>query len=206
MIRNLVLYLQPLRSTRRRARSLWRRRASRACPTRPRVCHYSPSGACSAYTSPIFVQSASPPGTACAALGAPFCSARPPRGSTRNPRGAGGPSGPLGSTRTCSAGASCLEGARWASCARPEATTPPSSQVGFGERRSVVRGPRYPRRRERVRRKRRIGVFIHLVILFLHRKHRFSYPGFGFSPKERFDSPLRGEPTIWVRKAGACRH
>ena len=54
----------------------------------------SPSGACSACTSPIFVESASPPGTACAALGALFRSARPPRGSTRDPRGAAGPSGP----------------------------------------------------------------------------------------------------------------
>ena len=60
----------------------------------------SPSGACSACASPIFVESASPPGTACAALGAPFCSARAPRGSTRDPRGAGGPSGPWGSART----------------------------------------------------------------------------------------------------------
>ena len=145
MIRNFVLYLHPLRST-RAARALCGDDVRAEPAPRDRGCHYSPSGACSAYTSPIFVQSASPPGTACAALGAPFCSARPPRGSTRNPRGAGGPSGPLGSTRTCSAGASCLEGARWASCARPKATTPPSSQVGFGERRSVVRGPRYPRR------------------------------------------------------------
>ena len=63
----------------------------------------SPSGACSACASPIFVESASPPGTACAALGALFCPARPPRGSTRDPRGAGGPSGPWGDTRTCSA-------------------------------------------------------------------------------------------------------
>ena len=54
----------------------------------------SPSGACPACTSPIFVESASPLGTASAALGALFCSARPPRGSTRDPRGAGGPSGP----------------------------------------------------------------------------------------------------------------
>jgi len=63
----------------------------------------SPSGACSACASPIFVESASPPGTACAALGAPICPARAPRGSTRDPRGAGGPSGPWGSARTCSA-------------------------------------------------------------------------------------------------------
>ena len=54
----------------------------------------SSSGACSARASPIFVESASPPGTACAALGALFCSARAPRGPTRDPRGAGGPSGP----------------------------------------------------------------------------------------------------------------
>jgi hypothetical protein len=40
----------------------------------------SPSGACSACASPIFVESASPPGTACAALGALFCPARAPRG------------------------------------------------------------------------------------------------------------------------------
>jgi hypothetical protein len=66
----------------------------------------SPSGACSACASPIFVESASPPGTACAALGALFCPARAPRGSTRDPRGAGGPSGPWGNTRTCSACAS----------------------------------------------------------------------------------------------------
>ena len=54
----------------------------------------SSSGACSARASPIFVESASPPGTACAALGALFCSARAPRGPTRDLRGAGGPSGP----------------------------------------------------------------------------------------------------------------
>ena len=61
----------------------------------------SPSGACSACASPIFVESASPPGTACAALGALFCPARAPRGSTRDPRGAGGPSGPWGNSSGC---------------------------------------------------------------------------------------------------------
>jgi len=72
----------------------------------------SPSGACSACASPIFVESASPPGMACAALEALFGSARAPRGSTRDPRGAGGPSGPWGSTRTCSACASRPGGRR----------------------------------------------------------------------------------------------
>ena len=78
----------------------------------------SPSGECSACASPIFVESASPPGTACAALGALFCPARAPRGSTRDPRGAGGPSGPWGSARTCSACAS------WPSTAQFERHTP----------------------------------------------------------------------------------
>eukprot|EP00964_Phaeocystis_antarctica_P075847 scaffold46862_cov50-Phaeocystis_antarctica.AAC.2 len=56
------------------------------------------SGACSACTSPIFVQCASPPGTAYAPLRALLCPARAPRGSTRGPRGAGDPNGPWGST------------------------------------------------------------------------------------------------------------
>jgi hypothetical protein len=66
-----------------------------------------PCRACPACTSPIFTRCASPPGTACATLRALLCPARAPRGSTRGPRGAGGPSGPWGGTRTCSAGASC---------------------------------------------------------------------------------------------------
>eukprot|EP00964_Phaeocystis_antarctica_P126592 scaffold90265_cov60-Phaeocystis_antarctica.AAC.1 len=66
------------------------------------------SGARSACTSPIFVRCASPPGTAYATLRALLCPTRAPRGSTRSPRGAGGPSGPGGSTHTCSARASSL--------------------------------------------------------------------------------------------------
>ena len=65
-------------------------------------------GARSACTSPIFVRCASPPGTARATPRAQLCPARAPRGSTCGPRGAGGPSGPWGSTRTCSARASSL--------------------------------------------------------------------------------------------------
>ena len=65
-----------------------------------------PCRACPACTSPIFARCASPPGTACATLRALLCPARAPRGSTRGPRGAGGPSGPWWGTRTCSAGAS----------------------------------------------------------------------------------------------------
>ena len=83
----------------------------------------SPSGACSACASPIFVESASPPGTACAALGALFCPARAPRGSTRDPRGAGGPSGPWGNTRTCSACAS------WPRGSSSDTRTPPSPVI-----------------------------------------------------------------------------
>ena len=70
------------------------------------------SGACSACTSLIFVRCASPPGTARATLRALLRPARAPRGSTCGPRGAGGPSGPWRSTRTCSAPASSL-GAGW---------------------------------------------------------------------------------------------
>ena len=66
------------------------------------------SGARSACTSPIFVRCASPPGTAYATLRAPLRPARAPRGSTCGPRGAGGQSGPWGSTRTCSARASSV--------------------------------------------------------------------------------------------------
>ena len=62
-----------------------------------------PCRACPACTSPIFARCASPPGTACATLRALLCPARAPRGSTRGPRGAGGPSGPWWGTRTCSA-------------------------------------------------------------------------------------------------------
>ena len=112
-------YTYPCRRARREP-PLRQRRARRACPTRPRGSLAPLSGACSACTSPIFVQSASPPGTACAALGALFCPARAPRGSTRDPRGGGGPSGPpwlpggaparvlaySTGIRTCSAGAS----------------------------------------------------------------------------------------------------
>ena len=76
------------------------------------------SGACSACTSPIFVRCASPPGTARATLRALLRPARAPRGSTRGPRGAGGQSGPWGSTRTCSAPASSL-GAGWLAVYNP---------------------------------------------------------------------------------------
>ena len=85
----------------------------------------SPSGACSACASPIFVESASPPGTACAALGALFCPARAPRGSTRDPRGAGGPSGPWGNTRTCSACASWPGKERSRDLGLPSRLSPP---------------------------------------------------------------------------------
>ena len=77
----------------------------------PSVPHESvgsrrPPGASPACASPIFVRCASPPGTAYTPLSARLCSARAPRGSTRGPRGAGGPSGPWEATRTCSAGTS----------------------------------------------------------------------------------------------------
>ena len=65
-----------------------------------------PCRPCPACRSPIFARCASPPGTACATLRALLCPARAPRGSTRGPRGAGGSSGPRGSTHTCSACAS----------------------------------------------------------------------------------------------------
>ena len=68
------------------------------------------SGARSACTSLIFIRCASPPGTARATLRALLRPARAPRGSTCGPRGAGGPSGPWESTRTCSAVRRPLEG------------------------------------------------------------------------------------------------
>ena len=74
-----------------------------------------PSGACPACTSPILARCASPPGTAYAPLSARLCPARAPRGSTRGPRGAGGPSGPWEVARVCSAGTSSV-GRRCTSC------------------------------------------------------------------------------------------
>jgi hypothetical protein len=67
--------------------------------------------------------------------------ARPPRGSTRGPLGAGGPSGPWGGTHTCSAAASSLgeECTSGALHAHPPARTRPRT-LGCGEKR-VVRAP-----------------------------------------------------------------
>jgi hypothetical protein len=70
------------------------------------------SGARSACTSLIFVRFASPPGTARAALRALLRPARPPRGSTRGPLGAGGPS----AARQLTTGAGCTTRSR-RSCA-----------------------------------------------------------------------------------------
>ena len=68
---------------------------------------------------------------------------RPPRGSTRGPGGAGGPSGPWGSTHTCSAAASSL-GREWTSCPSwmPHPHAPAPSRVpGEGSCACVLRGP-----------------------------------------------------------------
>ena len=46
-----------------------------------------------------------------------------------------------------------------------------------------------------------LTVFIVFNDVSKESKNRFSYPGPGFSPEERFDSPLRGEPGTRVRKA-----
>ena len=86
----------------------------------PSVSHESagsmrPSGACPACTSFIPARCAPPTDhllpawmeqPACTTLRARFCPARPPRDPTCGPRGAEGPSIPLGVTRVCSAGTS----------------------------------------------------------------------------------------------------
>ena len=107
----------------------------------------SPSGACSACASPIFVESASPPGTACAALGALFCPARAPRGSTRDPRGAGGPSGPWGSARTCSACA----WSPWEAVLTRGPLSPSYPPLRTSQQHALARGRSGPGRRRAVR-------------------------------------------------------
>ena len=97
------------------------------------------SMAYSACTSLIFVRCASrcasPPGSACAALEPYYVPHGPPRGSTCGPRGAGSPSGPWGSTHTCSAAASSV-GRQWTSCpCHPHAPAPSGCRAG-----GVVRG------------------------------------------------------------------
>jgi hypothetical protein len=106
----------------------------------------------------------------------------------RRPRGGGGGGGRRRRRRRCHNRGSAPRSASVRCGAR--------ARRGGASRRSA-HGTRESRCTQGCTSQRVLSVFSRF---FSRSKNRFSYPCFGFSPKERFDSPLRGEPRTWVRK------